>query len=99
MLSLSRSLRRAPVARIARSQMPRALCVPADGEPRLADEINAAIADMKEKIAAPSSTKGYSPAQFDAAMKAGTVDVSMVNEALDGFNDSARKVNPISTGA
>ena len=75
MLSLSRSLRRAPVARIARSQMPRALCVPAEGEPRLADEINA------------------------AAMKAGTVDVSMVNEALDGFNDSARKVSPISTGA
>jgi len=74
--------------------MPRALCAVAETETRLVDEIRADIADMTAKIAGEGVKKaaGYSAAEFEAAMNAGTVDPSMVNDALEGFPDEARKL-------
>jgi len=74
--------------------MPRALCAVAEPETRLVDEIRADIADMKAKIAGEGVKKaaGYSAAEFEAAMNAGSVDPSMVNAALEGFPDEARKM-------
>jgi len=74
--------------------MPRALCAVAEPETRLVDEIRADIADMKAKIAGEGVKKaaGYSAAEFEAAMNAGSADPSMVNAALEGFPDEARKM-------
>lgn len=48
---------------------------------------------MKAAIeAGPATGAGYTPEAFEAALKAGAVDVGKVNETLDGFNDSARKL-------
>jgi len=85
---------RPATARLAVRTMPRALCAVAETEVRLVDTIRADIIDMKAKIAGEGVKKagGYSPAEFEAAIKAGTVDPSLVNEALEGFPDEARKL-------
>ena len=92
---VSQGLLRPTAARLAVRTMPRALCAVAETETRLVDEIRADIADMTAKIAGEGVKKaaGYSAAEFEAAMNAGTVDPSMVNDALEGFPDEARKVS------
>jgi len=70
----------------------RGLCAVAEAtEVPLTQQMKDDIEDMKAKIAAGRAEGSYTLAEFDAAVKAGTVDTSKLSTTLGDFNDLARK--------
>jgi len=70
----------------------RGLCTPA-ATPQVVHEIREAVADMKAKIEAkPAAGEVYTPETFEADLKSGKVDVSLLSNTLSDFDVTARKV-------
>jgi len=85
------SARSRPLAGALRP-LQRGLCAPAATEVPLTQQMKDDIVDMKAKIAASSAGDGYAIGEFEAAAKAGTVDMSKLSATLGDFNDLARKM-------
>ena len=93
-ISLSRMLRLATrrVARpLASAVGRRGLCAPAETAPVLT-EIRAEIESMKAQIAMKPDESLYTADSFDAALKSGKVDMSMLSSTLDTIDPAARKL-------
>lgn len=70
----------------------RGLCAPATVSP-IVTEIREAIVDLKAKLdAKPDAGAAYSPDAFSSALKAGSVDVSLLSSTLGDFDVAARKL-------
>jgi hypothetical protein len=70
----------------------RGLCTPA-ATPQVVHEIREAVADMKAKIEAkPAAGEVYTPETFEADLKSGKVDVSLLSNTLSDFDVTARKL-------
>ena len=69
----------------------RGLCAPAETAPVLT-EIRAEIESMKAQIAMKPDESLYTADSFDAALKSGKVDMSMLSSTLDTIDPAARKL-------
>ena len=69
----------------------RSLCAPAETAPVLT-EIRAEIESMKAQIAMKPDESLYTADSFDAALKSGKVDMSMLSSTLDTIDPAARKL-------